>query len=145
MHVCWGNWQYALTICIDNPGPLRGHCIVAIQQCFNYFVFAGKILNPFTVLQFRNDDCRGEDNLIGTCYSGKGKNLMHYLCMLNSMTSLLTHTVAHSTRPSYSPKVNNQPLKKFLSLSVSWIKVVKNGKILTFKVNFLCQKVSGSF
>ena len=49
-------------------------CIVAIQQCFNYFVFAGKILNPFTVLQFRNDDCRGEDNLIGTCYSVRGKN-----------------------------------------------------------------------
>ena len=40
----------------------------------NYFVFSGKILNPFTVLQFRNDDCRGEDNLIGTCYSVRGKN-----------------------------------------------------------------------
>ena len=36
-----------------------------------------------------------------------------------SMTSLLTHTVAHSTRPSFMPKANNQPLKKFLSLVVS--------------------------
>ena len=36
-----------------------------------------------------------------------------------SMTSLLTHTVAHSTRPSFRLKTNNQPLKKFLSLAVS--------------------------
>ena len=36
-----------------------------------------------------------------------------------SMTSLLTHTVAHSTRPSFRPKTNNQPIKKFLSLAVS--------------------------
>ena len=34
-----------------------------------------------------------------------------------SMTSLLTHTVAHSTRHSFRPKTNNQPLKKFLKLS----------------------------
>ena len=27
------------------------------------------------------------------------------------MTLLLTHTVAHSTRPSYRPKINHQPLK----------------------------------
>ena len=27
------------------------------------------------------------------------------------------------------PKANNQPIKKFLSLAVSWVKVVKNGKI----------------
>ena len=40
----------------------------------NYFVFAGKILNPFTVLQFPNADCIGEDNLIGTCYTSGGKN-----------------------------------------------------------------------
>ena len=36
-----------------------------------------------------------------------------------SMTSLLTHTVAHSNRHSFRPKTNNQPLKKFLSLAVS--------------------------
>ena len=40
----------------------------------NHFVFAGKILNPFTVLQFPNADCFGEDNLIGTCYTSGGKN-----------------------------------------------------------------------
>jgi hypothetical protein len=65
--------------------------------------------------------------------------------MVSSMTSLLTHTVAYSTRPSFRSKTNNQPLKKFLSLAVSWLKVVKNCKILTFKVNFLCQKLSESF
>jgi len=31
----------------------------------------GKILNPFTVLQFPNADCIGEDNLIGTCYTSR--------------------------------------------------------------------------
>ena len=36
-----------------------------------------------------------------------------------SMTSLLTHNVARSTRPSFRPKTNNQPLKKLLSLAVS--------------------------
>ena len=29
-----------------------------------------------------------------------------------SMTTLLTHTVAHSTKSSFRPKTNNQPLKK---------------------------------
>ena len=38
---------------------------------------------------------------------------------ITSMTSLLTHTVAHSTRPSYRPRINHQPLKKFLSLAIS--------------------------
>ena len=62
-----------------------------------------------------------------------------------SMTSLLMHTIAHLTRPTYRPKVNNLPIKKFLSRAASWVKIVKNGKILTFKVNFLCQKLSESF
>ena len=62
-----------------------------------------------------------------------------------SMTTLLTHTVAYSTRPFFRPKTNNQPTKKFLSLGVTWVKVVKMCKILTFKVNFLCQKGSKSF
>ena len=65
--------------------------------------------------------------------------------VLNSMTSLLMHTVAHSTRPSFRLKTNNQLLKKFSSLAVSWVKVAKNGKTLAFKVNFLCQKLSESF
>ena len=43
-----------------------------------------------------------------------------------SMTTLLTHTVAHSTKPSFRTKTNNQPLKKFLSLALGWTKVVKN-------------------
>ena len=49
------------------------------------------------------------------------------------MISLLTHTVAHSNRPSFRPKTNNQPLKKFLSLAISWVKVVKNCKILIYE------------
>ena len=34
-----------------------------------------------------------------------------------SMTTLLMYTVADFTKPSFRPKTNNQPLKKFPSLS----------------------------
>ena len=61
-----------------------------------------------------------------------------YLMIYNfNMTSLLTHTVAHSNRLSFRPKINNQPFKKFLSLAVSWVKVAKNWKTLTFKVFYV--------
>ena len=53
------------------------------------------------------------------------------------MTQLLTHTVAHSTRPSFRPETNNQPTKKFLNLAVTCVKVVKMYKILTLKVRIL--------
>jgi hypothetical protein len=36
-----------------------------------------------------------------------------------SMTTLLTHTVSHSTRYSFRHKTNNHPIKKNLSLAVS--------------------------
>ena len=36
-----------------------------------------------------------------------------------SMTKLLMHTVAHSTKPYFMPKTNNQPPKMFLSLAIS--------------------------
>ena len=40
------------------------------------------------------------------------------------MTQLLTHSVAHSTRPSFRPKINNQSIKKFCGqLSKSWQKL----------------------
>ena len=35
------------------------------------------------------------------------------------MTTLFTHTVAHSTKHFYRPKTNNQPHEKFLSLVLS--------------------------
>ena len=48
-----------------------------------------------------------------------------------SMTQHLTHSsVAHFTRPSFRPKINNQSIKNLLSLTVSWLKVVKNLKKL---------------
>ena len=37
----------------------------------------------------------------------------------SSMTLLLMHNVAYSTRYSFRPKTNNQPLKKLLSLAFS--------------------------
>ena len=85
----------------------------------------------------------------GKVKSGKGgQGIFHAAhqwvvsCMYASMTTFLTHTVAHSTKRSFMPKTNNQPPKKALSLALSWTEVVKNGKILTFKVNFLSQKIS---
>ena len=42
-------------------------------------------------------------------------------------------------------KANNQPYKNCLGLAFSWVNVVKNCKILTFKVNVLRQKLSKSF
>ena len=39
--------------------------------------------------------------------------------ILISMTSLLTHNVAHSTRHYFRPKTNIQPIKKILSLAFS--------------------------
>ena len=42
-----------------------------------------------------------------------------------SMPQLLTHSVAHSIKPSSRPKTNNQSINKFLGLAVSWVKVVK--------------------
>ena len=43
-----------------------------------YFVLLGKIFNLFAVVQFGNDDCRGDalqdpESLIGTCYTSSGK------------------------------------------------------------------------
>ena len=54
------------------------------------------------------------------------RNHLNVNYVIISMTSLLMHNVAHSTRHSFRPKTNNQPLKKFLSLAFSWVKVVKN-------------------
>ena len=45
----------------------------------------------------------------------RSKEILKYC----SMTQLLTKTVAHSTRPSFGPKTNNPPTKKFLSLGVT--------------------------
>ena len=39
--------------------------------------------------------------------------------MSHSMTTFLTHTVAHSNKPYFMPKTNNQPSKKFSSFALS--------------------------
>ena len=54
-----------------------------------------------------------------------------------SMTQLLSHTIANFTGSSFMLKANYQPYKKSYVLVFSWVNVVKNCKILTFKVNFL--------
>ena len=47
----------------------------------------------------------------------KSNNSTRYVKV--SKTLLLMQNVAHSTRHSFRPKINNQPLKKFLSLVFS--------------------------
>ena len=63
--------------------------------------------------------------LVIYCSGGNFRD-RHHVCASKyiSMTSLLMHNVAQSTRHSFRLKTNNQPLKKFLSLAFSW--VVKN-------------------
>ena len=115
-------------LCRQNQRAL--HHIITDKICHNLKVFL--ICHIFAYLSAKY------------CQITRGVFLL-YSCIYISMTSLLTHTFAHSTRPSFRLKTNNQPLKKFLSLAVSWVKVVKNGKILTFKVNFPCQKLKKKF
>ena len=114
-----------------------------VKLLFNQiFIFLGSWFSWISTKIFRNQRSRVRAQVPIGIRSRQG------LCngfTSGSMTSLLTHTVAHSTRPSSRPKTNNQPLKKFLSLALSCVKVVKTGKILIFKVNFLCQKLSESF
>ena len=45
-------------------------------------------------------------------FEPESTNFFYQLCI--SMTTLLTHTVAHSTKPSFMPKTNNKPPKKCL-------------------------------
>ena len=48
-----------------------------------------------------------------------GEHFLYVTKLSISMTTLLTHTVAHSTKPSFWPKTNNQPHKNFSSLALS--------------------------
>ena len=58
-----------------------------------------------------------------------------------SMISLLTHTVAHSTRPSYVPKVNNQPLTKVFKSCRQLSKICQNWQNSDFQSQFSMSKV----
>ena len=100
-----------------------------------------KILTKFSGMPRYQSRRSCQMDIIGFCLLSQRLNRHLIVC---SMTTFLTNTVAHSTKTSFRPKTNNQPLKKFVSLAVSWVKVVTNGKILTFKVNFLCQKITES-
>ena len=57
------------------------------------------------------------------------------------MTSLLSHTVACSTRLSFRPKTSNQSIKKKLSLAVNWVKVVKKWQNSDFQSQFSMSKM----
>ena len=50
------------------------------------------------------------------------------LCMYVNMTKILMHTVANSTKTSFRPKTNNQPLKKFFVLCSVEQKLSKIGR-----------------
>ena len=57
-----------------------------------------------------------------------------------SMTSLLAHTVAQSTKRRFLPKNLSQLVIFVIELAFTWSWVNKNHQNLIFKVNFLCQK-----
>ena len=59
------------------------------------------------------------------------KRILRLITLFVRMTTTLMHTVAHSSKHSFKTQTNNHSIKKKLS----WVKVVKNCKILTFKVN----------
>ena len=59
------------------------------------------------------------------------------------MTSLLTQTVAHSTRPSFRLKTNNKPTKKSCGGHLS--KSCQNVQNSNFQSQFSMLKVKGFF
>ena len=62
-----------------------------------------------------------------------------------SMTSLLTHTVAHSTRPSFWPKTKNQPLKKCLKSCRQLSKSCQKLQNSDFQSQFSTSKINQIF
>ena len=47
LHKIGARWLGKLTICIDNAGPLRGHCIVAMQKIMRLVVGVYKFGQEF--------------------------------------------------------------------------------------------------
>jgi hypothetical protein len=67
------------------------------------------------------------------------------LCYWLVCPQVSTHTVAHSTRPSFRPKANSQPLKNILSLGVSWVKNVKKLQNSDSQSQFSMSKIIRKF
>ena len=97
-----------------------------------YLMVAGGIMTTFFILSIIAGctPCKGDDKVVNCLAPCVGLAMLSVIIWgsvvvfgkLNkylSMTILLTHTVAHSTKPSPRPKTNNQPPKKFLSLALS--------------------------
>ena len=53
------------------------------------------------------------------------QNTLYAALHLSSMTTLLTHTVAHSARHSFRSKTNNHLIKNSRSLEFTWTKILK--------------------
>ena len=73
--------------------------------------------------------------------------LIYYLCRLPIFNLSMTHTVANSTRLSFSfrPKTKKQPIKKFLSLAVSFFKTCQNLQNSDFQSQFSMPKNDPNF
>ena len=94
------------TTCFTNSGSVY-EALIILDQYFSHDPQINQVSNLDWLWQiFKHRDA--------------SIRIMGYqMASIISMTSLLMHTVAHSTRPSFMAKANNQPLKKFLSLAVS--------------------------
>ena len=119
---------------------VNGQNIVNLEN-FNFvFKIACKLITAYST------NFRLFGILVVLCIYSACLSTRKHVCKLYcSMTQLLSHIIAHFTWPSFMLKANNLPYKKFLGLAFSWVNVVKYCKILTFKVNFLCQKLSKFF
>ena len=115
------NPQYAQWYILDNLIWKEIARVWLSNLKFGFSAKATKFEKVFVVLL-----TRASCSVRAAAYLSKSRQRFFKTNVVNSMTTLLTHTVAHSTKPSFRSKTNNQPLKKFLSLALSWTKVVKN-------------------
>ena len=102
-------------------------CLIPGDQQIGFLLEAGQTLSPSASTCGQEFLCKaietGTYSLIdrqsGSYNIGELNKGLGFFLKDISMTKLSTHSVAHSTKPSSRPKTNNQPPKKFLSLTLS--------------------------
>ena len=116
---------------------------------FRNFYFLHNLQYSSTIKQFQIECKQDRDSTYIVCKSlMRGRTKCNFPnCTLHnfSMTSLLTHTVAHSTRPSFRPKNNKQPLKKVLKSCGQLSKSCQKLQNSDFQSQFPMSKITRIF
>ena len=112
----------------ESPGKWNWHRLIFLPFIFTYFqtkceYFGQGFPMWLIVIEIWNPLEKSIKAIMCMPVKTLENTIVLYVAKKVSMTKLLTHTVAHSTKPSFMPKTNNQPPKKFLSLALSWAKV----------------------